>query len=144
MSMPTPCSWIATSTTISTPRRRVTSFRKPCSRTVTLTIDRPTAASRGHAVHVFGNAVWLDELLPLCRERNIKVIEDAAESIGRSTRRQFKGRHTGTVGDIGACRSMATRSSHRARHDPYRPPRVRRPSEISHHPAKDDEVDLFQ
>ena len=53
-------------------------------------------------VHVFGNAVWLDELLPLCRERNIKVIEDAAESIGtKYTTGQFKGRHTGTVGDIG-------------------------------------------
>jgi perosamine synthetase len=53
-------------------------------------------------VHVFGNAVWLDELLPLCRERNIKVIEDAAESIGTTyATGQFKGRHTGTVGDIG-------------------------------------------
>ncbi|HTS19117.1 MAG TPA: LegC family aminotransferase [Verrucomicrobiae bacterium] len=53
-------------------------------------------------VHVFGNAVWLDELLPLCRERNIKVIEDAAESIGtRYTTGRFAGRHTGTIGDIG-------------------------------------------
>jgi aminotransferase in exopolysaccharide biosynthesis len=53
-------------------------------------------------VHVFGNAVWLDELLPLCRERNIRLIEDAAESIGtRYATGQFKGRHTGTVGDIG-------------------------------------------
>jgi perosamine synthetase len=53
-------------------------------------------------VHVFGNAVWLDELLPLCRERNIRVIEDAAESIGTTyTAGQFKGRHTGNVGDIG-------------------------------------------
>ncbi|MGA2602771.1 MAG: LegC family aminotransferase [Verrucomicrobiia bacterium] len=53
-------------------------------------------------VHVFGNAVWLDELLPLCRERNIKLIEDAAESIGtRYATGQFKGGHTGTVGDIG-------------------------------------------
>jgi dTDP-4-amino-4,6-dideoxygalactose transaminase len=53
-------------------------------------------------VHVFGNAVWLDELLPLCRERNIKVIEDAAESIGtRYTSGRLKGRHTGVTGDIG-------------------------------------------
>jgi perosamine synthetase len=53
-------------------------------------------------VHVFGNAVWLDELLPLCRERNIRVIEDAAESIGtRYTDGQLKGRHTGIAGDIG-------------------------------------------
>jgi aminotransferase in exopolysaccharide biosynthesis len=53
-------------------------------------------------VHVFGNAVWLDELLPLCRERNIKVIEDAAESIGtKYTAGQFKDQHTGTLEDMG-------------------------------------------
>jgi aminotransferase in exopolysaccharide biosynthesis len=53
-------------------------------------------------VHVFGNAVWLDELLPLCRERNIAVVEDAAESIGTAyTTGHFAGRHTGVVGDIG-------------------------------------------
>lgn len=53
-------------------------------------------------VHVFGNAAWLDELLPLCRERNIKVIEDAAESIGTVyTAGTMKGRHTGTVADLG-------------------------------------------
>jgi len=53
-------------------------------------------------VHVFGNAVWLDDLLPLCRERNIAVVEDAAESIGTTyTTGQFTGRHTGVVGDIG-------------------------------------------
>ena len=53
-------------------------------------------------VHVFGNAVWLDELLPLCRERNIKVVEDAAESIGTFyTAGTHTGRHTGVSGDIG-------------------------------------------
>ncbi|HUJ70715.1 MAG TPA: LegC family aminotransferase [Verrucomicrobiae bacterium] len=53
-------------------------------------------------VHVFGNAAWLDELLPLCRERNIAVVEDAAESIGtRYSSGQFAGRHTGAIGDIG-------------------------------------------
>jgi aminotransferase in exopolysaccharide biosynthesis len=53
-------------------------------------------------VHVFGNAAWLDELLPLCRERNIKVVEDAAESVGTVyTAGQHNGRHTGVAGDIG-------------------------------------------
>lgn len=53
-------------------------------------------------VHVFGNAIWLDELLPLCRERNIRVIEDAAESVGtKYTTGEFKGHHTGAIGDIG-------------------------------------------
>ncbi len=53
-------------------------------------------------VHVFGNAVWLDELVPLCKERNIKVIEDSNESLGtKYTKGNFAGKHTGTVGDLG-------------------------------------------
>jgi aminotransferase in exopolysaccharide biosynthesis len=53
-------------------------------------------------VHVFGNAVWLDELVPLCQERNIAVVEDAAESLGtRYSLGNYAGQHTGTVGDIG-------------------------------------------
>ena len=53
-------------------------------------------------VHVFGNAVRLWELTALCRERGIRVVEDAAESLGTFyVSAQLKDRHTGTVGDIG-------------------------------------------
>ena len=53
-------------------------------------------------VHVFGNAVNLEELIPICTERNIKVIEDATESLGTVyTKGKFVGKHTGTIGDIG-------------------------------------------
>jgi perosamine synthetase len=53
-------------------------------------------------VHIFGNAVWLDELVPLCRERNIRIIEDSTESLGtRYTKGNFSGKHTGTIGDFG-------------------------------------------
>lgn len=53
-------------------------------------------------VHVFGNAVWMDGLFELCAERNIKIIEDATEALGtRYTTGQFKGKHVGTVGDLG-------------------------------------------
>jgi len=53
-------------------------------------------------VHIFGNAVMLDELIPLCKERNIAVIEDATESLGTIyTEGKFKGRFTGTIGDMG-------------------------------------------
>ena len=31
-------------------------------------------------VHVWGNAVYLDELIKICRKKNIKIIEDASES----------------------------------------------------------------
>ena len=53
-------------------------------------------------VHVFGNAVDLRELATVCRERGIKIIEDASESLGtRYHPDYFAGKHTGTVGDIG-------------------------------------------
>lgn len=53
-------------------------------------------------VHVFGNAANLGELVSLCRNRNIKILEDATESLGtRYISGKFKGRHAGTIGDIG-------------------------------------------
>ena len=53
-------------------------------------------------VHVWGNAVWLDELITLCIERNISLIEDASESLGSFYNKgSFSGKHTGTIGDLG-------------------------------------------
>jgi aminotransferase in exopolysaccharide biosynthesis len=53
-------------------------------------------------VHIFGNAARLQDLLTTCRARNIKIVEDAAESLGTVyISGDLKGRHTGTVGDIG-------------------------------------------
>jgi perosamine synthetase len=53
-------------------------------------------------VHVFGNAVNLDPLIPICKERNIRVVEDATESLGTHyTDGSIRNRYTGTVGDIG-------------------------------------------
>lgn len=53
-------------------------------------------------VHVFGNAVDLEKLIPICHERNIKVMEDAAESIGTYYNNgELKNCYTGTIGDIG-------------------------------------------
>lgn len=53
-------------------------------------------------VHVFGNAADLEWLLDVCRMRNIRVIEDAAESLGSSyVQGELAGRFTGAVGDIG-------------------------------------------
>jgi dTDP-4-amino-4,6-dideoxygalactose transaminase len=49
-------------------------------------------------VHVFGNAVAMDNVIALCRPRGIAIVEDAAESLGT---RYLDGRHTGTLGDIG-------------------------------------------
>jgi aminotransferase in exopolysaccharide biosynthesis len=53
-------------------------------------------------VHVWGNAARLDELISLCEERGIAVVEDASESLGTFYKDgRFKGKHTGTIGKLG-------------------------------------------
>ena len=53
-------------------------------------------------VHVYGNAVWLDELIRVCEERNISIVEDAAESMGTTySKGEYSGKHTGTIGELG-------------------------------------------
>ena len=53
-------------------------------------------------VHVWGNAGWLDELGPLCNERNIAIVEDASESLGTFySTGIYSDRHTGTIGRVG-------------------------------------------
>jgi perosamine synthetase len=53
-------------------------------------------------VHVWGNAVFMDDLINICKKRNIKIIEDASESVGTwYTKGKFKMKHTGTIGDAG-------------------------------------------
>lgn len=49
-------------------------------------------------MHTFGHPVELDELMLICRNWGISLIEDAAESLGSF----YKGQHTGTLGDFGA------------------------------------------
>jgi len=53
-------------------------------------------------VHVFGNAVFLDELIKVCKKKNIIIIEDASESLGTIyIKGKYKGRHVGTIADVG-------------------------------------------
>jgi len=53
-------------------------------------------------VHVWGNAAWLDELIPVCHERNIAIVEDASESLGtRYIHGNYAGKHSGTIGMLG-------------------------------------------
>lgn len=49
-------------------------------------------------MHTFGHPVRIEEIASLCKEYNIDLVEDAAESIGSL----YKGRHTGTFGKVGA------------------------------------------
>lgn len=50
-------------------------------------------------VHTFGNAAKINVLVNLCKKRNIKIIEDASESLGTVYKRNRV--HTGTIGDLG-------------------------------------------
>ncbi len=50
-------------------------------------------------VHLYGNVTDMDPLMAFARKNNLYVIEDNAEAYGGS----YKGRKTGTLGDMGAC-----------------------------------------
>lgn len=49
-------------------------------------------------MHTFGHPVRIDELLQICNEYSIELVEDAAESLGSF----YKGKHTGTFGKVSA------------------------------------------
>ena len=49
-------------------------------------------------MHTFGHPVHIEELVEVCKNWNIELVEDAAESIGSF----YKGKHTGTFGKVGA------------------------------------------
>lgn len=49
------------------------------------------------AVHLYGTPAKIDEIASICREHNVPLIEDAAESLSST----FKGQMTGTFGDFG-------------------------------------------
>lgn len=47
--------------------------------------------------HLYGTPAKLGEIMEICAEHNVPLIEDAAESLGS----KYKGRHTGTFGKMG-------------------------------------------
>lgn len=49
-------------------------------------------------VHVYGMACDMDEVMEFAQNYKIKVVEDAAQGIGIT----WKGKHTGTFGDVGS------------------------------------------
>ena len=52
--------------------------------------------------HMWGNALEFNELVKICKKKNIKIIEDAAEALGTYYSSGLnKNKHVGTIGDIG-------------------------------------------
>ena len=49
-------------------------------------------------MHTFGHPVRIEEIVHICKEYHIELIEDAAESVGS----KYKGIHTGLFGRVGA------------------------------------------
>lgn len=47
-------------------------------------------------MHSFGHPVEIDQIVQICKAHKIKVVEDAAESLGS----YFQNRHTGTFGNV--------------------------------------------
>ncbi len=47
--------------------------------------------------HLYGQVAKLDEIVAICKEHNIYLIEDSAESLGAS----YNGKQSGTFGDFG-------------------------------------------
>ncbi len=50
-------------------------------------------------VHLYGNVTDMDPIMELARKHNLYVIEDNAQAFGGV----YKGRKTGTLGDVAAC-----------------------------------------
>lgn len=48
-------------------------------------------------VHLYGLSADMDRITKICKDHNVVLIEDAAESLGT----YYKGQHTGTFGDYG-------------------------------------------
>jgi dTDP-4-amino-4,6-dideoxygalactose transaminase len=65
-------------------------------------------------VHLYGNPAAMASILDIAQAHNLKVIEDCAQSFGaryygtdqkqyqEATRAKITGKHTGTIGDVGA------------------------------------------
>lgn len=52
--------------------------------------------------HIWGNGAKIRKLISVCRKKNIKILEDAAESLGTYYKKKYlNNKHTGTIGSIG-------------------------------------------
>jgi perosamine synthetase len=53
-------------------------------------------------VHIFGNPCDMESIMDISKEFDLKVVEDATESLGsKYVKGRYKGEYTGTISDIG-------------------------------------------
>ncbi|MGI0064535.1 MAG: DegT/DnrJ/EryC1/StrS family aminotransferase [Nitrosopumilaceae archaeon] len=52
-------------------------------------------------VHLYGNVAYMDQIIEIAKKNGLKIIEDAAQSLGST----YKGKHTGTFSELG-CYSL--------------------------------------
>jgi perosamine synthetase len=57
-------------------------------------------------VHIFGQSAAMDEVMKLAQEKNLKVVEDAAQGVGVS----FNGKPVGGIGDVGIISGYADKT----------------------------------
>jgi len=57
-------------------------------------------------VHLLGNAADMDTIMDIARTHNLKVVEDCAQAPGT----KYKGKHVGTIGDIGVFSFQETKN----------------------------------
>lgn len=62
-----------------------------------LALEKYPNAKAVLVVHLYGLSANMDEIMSICQEFNVPLIEDAAESLGTT----YKGKYTGTFGEYG-------------------------------------------
>jgi len=50
-------------------------------------------------VHLYGNVAYIDQISEIAKKHGLKIIEDAAQSLGST----YKKKHTGTFSELGCC-----------------------------------------
>ncbi len=72
-------------------------YNKSIGKFETINITTGHRISACVPVHTFGHPCKIDEIADICIQYNIQLVEDSAESLGSI----YKGKHTGTYGEIG-------------------------------------------
>lgn len=68
-----------------------------CPKALELAFEKYPNVKAVIIVHIYGLPADMDKIMEICNKHDVKVIEDAAESLGT----YYKGKHTGTFGEFG-------------------------------------------